>query len=607
MRSFYRLMCLSLFMSFLIAGTVFPWKNSEQNASIVYVVSDSRITEGSPWKTVFTEPNGKPIVDIASYAGSLYVAAGDDLYIFNNGDWSTVNAPSYITSLESYANELIIGGQGGLYSFNGTDFNAILTVQSFVRVLGVCNDKLYAGTILDRYPTLYYCDGFPDNPSDWHVDLDFRNLLNFTGPFASIDSLTAHSGRLYVGSGGTLYSFNETCWKVENNWPDVYAFADMQVFNGRIYLATRDQHSRKPMYLGGSGFSGRVIESDGENWTTILDLDCWIFALEVYDKTLYAGTAGRILTYDGTVWKTELDIAEGAFYSIALTNYNNSIYVGMGNGYIFSQTREIVANFVPADSDLTSPSGIYRWLDSADQTYRASYRDSYNYSQATATVTYSAIGKTLVGKFVAQNLKPNFAYQLKLVGEPGIDGNEQIGLTGRWWQEEWNGLSWANGQNLNNKGTGSSPNPNDLVYFSRRSVEDPGSPSGYHYRYTGYLLFAYFITDESGHASIDFETGNSYHVVWKTSQRSRTSNDGPLQTVTFDPDPSQPAYDTDLPESTISIFGEWERLPANEVDLPDGQYICQMVLTEESFHGTTPLAGNWAAALRAEASFTISA
>jgi hypothetical protein len=262
--------------------------------------------------------------------------------------------------------------------------------------------------------------------------------------------------------------------------------------------------------------------------------------------------------------------------------------------------------FVPVDPGLTSPSGTYRWLDVADQAYGIGYDNSYNYSQADVEVAYCTEGNKLQGLLKASNLKPNFAYQLKLVGTPGTADNERIGLAGRWWQEEWTGTTWANGQNLNDKGDGSSPNPNDQTYLSRRYLQDSSSPTGYHYRYTGYLVFNYFITDSNGTTTLQFETGSCYHVIWKTTQRSNAPNDGLVETVTFDPAPSQPAYDTDYPSNTVSIFGEWERLPMGQVNLQSGEYNCQIILTEESFHGSGgTLAGNWAGAVTTNIMFTI--
>ena len=248
----------------------------------------------------------------------------------------------------------------------------------------------------------------------------------------------------------------------------------------------------------------------------------------------------------------------------------------------------------------------YRWRDVADNLYSNNYRANYEYSQAQVNVTFSKADQFFKGTLNASNLKPNFAYQLKLVGVPGTSPNEMLGLTGRWWQEEWSGTAWTNGQNLNDKGNGSSPNPNDGNYSARKSIIDTSSPTGLRYRYTGYLLFSYFITDSQGNATLDFETDSSYHVLWKISQRNPTQDDGPLNTVTFDPNSTQPAYHADYSSSTVSIFGEWERLPTGGVFLPPGNYSCELVLTEESFHGSGgTFAGNWAGALKGNISFTI--
>ena len=286
------------------------------------------------------------------------------------------------------------------------------------------------------------------------------------------------------------------------------------------------------------------------------------------------------------------------------------ITVALASPFVMGNHVEAVTvSLEDIDSGLTSPTGNYRWLDVADQTYYDNYRSNYDYTKATVEVVYDAIGNTLHGTLNAANLKPNFAYQLKLAGNLDIDAdaNEHIGLAGRWWQEEWDGTQWTNGQNLNNKGDGSFPSPNDDTYSARRDIPDATSPTGLHYRYTGYLVFDYFITDEDGNASLEFETNSSFHVLWKTTQRTWTTSDGPIKTTTFDVDPLlSPAYDTDYEEATISIFGEWERLPVGGIFLQPGDYIAEIILTEESFHGSGgTFAGNWAAAMGAEISFNI--
>lgn len=267
------------------------------------------------------------------------------------------------------------------------------------------------------------------------------------------------------------------------------------------------------------------------------------------------------------------------------------------------------------DSGLTSPAGVYRWLDVADQVYAEDYRNSYDYTQADVTVDYSVTGSVVGGTLAASNLKPNFAYQLKLVGSPGATGNEGIGLAGRWWQEQWNGSNWAGGQNLNSKGDGSSPNPNDEVYFSRRDIPDATSPTGKKYRYTGYLVFDYFITDENGDASLTFATDSSFHVLWKTSdsdgsgtgERVWLGSDGVVKAHTFEPTTASAAYDSDYGRSTVSIFGEWERLPVGGLTLLPGTYDVQFLLTEESFHGSGVDAydGGWAGAMAGSTEFVI--
>jgi hypothetical protein len=249
-------------------------------------------------------------------------------------------------------------------------------------------------------------------------------------------------------------------------------------------------------------------------------------------------------------------------------------------------------------------SGNFRWLDVADQSYSDAYRNSYRYSQAQVQVTFDTPRTTLRGVLVATNLKPNFAYQLKLAGSPGAAANERIGLVGRWWQEEWNGAAWVNGANLNDKGTGYAPTPNDTLYWARRDIADPTSPSGKRYRYTGYMVFDYFITDSQGNATVAFQVNSSYHVLWKSSQRDRETRDGPLRTSIFTPSKSQPAYAADYPQITVSIFGEWERLPVGGTPLAPGEYACQIVLTEESFHGSGgQYAGGWAAAMGCDIRF----
>jgi len=236
---------------------------------------------------------------------------------------------------------LLIGGQGGLYYYNGSSFNQIFSVSTYIKVLGVYNNTIYAGTILDNPPKLYYCNGSVTNSSNWHIETRFSAILNSSRTVGSIDSFVVYNNIMYISSGGKLYSFNGTKWSITASFNDVYAVLDMQVYNGKLYLATRDQSWRKPRYQGGTGFSGRIIEYDGTSWTTVFDNDYWIYALEVYENALYAGTANKIVTYNGINLDVSFNITEGAYHVISLITHDGVIYAGMGNGYLFADPAPI--------------------------------------------------------------------------------------------------------------------------------------------------------------------------------------------------------------------------------------------------------------------------
>jgi hypothetical protein len=509
------------------------------------------------WRSSYIVPEEYPVVDFAVYDGSLYAAADNKLYVKDGSSWNVIDAPTFVTSLEPYGDTLVAGGKGGLYCYDGTSFSLIFSVPTYIKVLGAYNNTLYAGTMLDDPPKLYYCNGSAENPADWHIDTGFSAILNFSGAFGSIDSFWASNnsmgapvgywkfdegagsvafdssgnnfdgtvnganwtegilnkaldfdgqddyvevldstelnppaitvaawvnfkgfpepgengwrnsviaskgtdvlvdgnyvlftcaqfvdgahmyfqiteqgqytyvggntiivedewyyavgtydgsvlrvyvngvldgeavlntqrtsntenlqigamrmlgngywtngtidevkiygyaktpeeiwndyfsgvGKMYVASGNSVYCYDGANWSVVVSYDDVSAFLAMKAYDGKLYLATRDQGWRKPLYQGGTGFSGRVIEFDGENWTTVLDHDYWIYSLETYDNKLYAGTANKILTYNGTHWETSFNATEGAYYAIAMINYEGKIYAGMGNGYIFA-------------------------------------------------------------------------------------------------------------------------------------------------------------------------------------------------------------------------------------------------------------------------------
>ncbi|MDX9979813.1 MAG: immunoglobulin domain-containing protein [Lentisphaeria bacterium] len=249
--------------------------------------------------------------------------------------------------------------------------------------------------------------------------------------------------------------------------------------------------------------------------------------------------------------------------------------------------------------------GNQRWKDAAHTVYAESYQTGYSYAQARVVVAYETVADTFVGRLVAANLKPNFAYQIKLEAAPGSPCAERLGSVGRYWRETWSSMAWAEGWNLNNKGDGSSPNPNDVTYLANRDVPDATSPTGLKYRFTTYLLLGYFITDANGNGTVDLRLDSSYHVLWREDQRTREAVDGPVERRTFQADAASPAYDSDGEEQTVGIFAEWERLPSGGLRLPDGDYELKLVLTEESFHCGDALDGWWATVMSGPLVFSV--
>ena len=211
------------------------------------------------------------------------------------------------------------------------------------------------------------------------------------------------------------------------------------------------------------------------------------------------------------------------------------------------------------------------WKDIAGVEYASDFRARFSYTAARVFLTYAtADPKGFTGILTAGGLKPNFCYQLKLVGKPtalwgaaGDDAsNERLGYLGRWWHA-WPGDAW---------------NATDAEY--RRDKNRPG------HTFEGYLLFDFFVTDATGAATVTFASDSSYLVIWKTTQRSRRAQDGPVREYAVGP-------------TRVRLYAEYEptrALPGRLV-FPPGRYDVQFNLTEESFHDQWP---GWALVLRAE-------
>jgi hypothetical protein len=223
----------------------------------------------------------------------------------------------------------------------------------------------------------------------------------------------------------------------------------------------------------------------------------------------------------------------------------------------------------------------FRWRDIDANLYAESYRDSYTYYDASVIISFdTCLDSAYAGHLSASDLKPNFAYQMKLIGKPeaiwgeaGDDlSNERIGYAGRWWRV--------------------TPNPgnsNDADYEAHK--DDPD------YIYEGYLVFDFLITDSLGRADLDFASLSSYHVLWWEDQRTGHPCDSPVRWSTVVGHASDPAYDIEVGPIDVGVYGEIERLCYGGTTLPDGQYNCRFALTEESFHQSGEWEGLWATVL----------
>ena len=247
----------------------------------------------------------------------------------------------------------------------------------------------------------------------------------------------------------------------------------------------------------------------------------------------------------------------------------------------------------PATDPGWSWPGNQRWKDIAGNMYdgelpsaSTSWR-SDAYDRANVSVDYQVVGSLLTGTVTGTGLKPNFAYQLKLEGLLGGSPAE----------------SWTN---------------STLRSLGRTTTDGKNM---------GYLPFGYIVTDGDGSVAATFATDSSYHVLMRTAGSggygigSPGTNDGPVTNYTFAPAASSPWYATDLAEGTVGVYGQWQtdRALPGELLLPDGTYVCNFVLTEESFHDTGGTfhpgwdiysgapGGSWASPFKGNIAFTVPA
>jgi len=226
-----------------------------------------------------------------------------------------------------------------------------------------------------------------------------------------------------------------------------------------------------------------------------------------------------------------------------------------------------------------------RWADIAGNFYSSDFARGFSYEDKSETgpcvrVRIKPAGKTLSGRLEAHGLKPNFAYQVKVMGDfADRRGFELIGYRGRW--------------RLPGRGT----NYSDWDYQAYENKED----------IEAYILFDFLVTDDRGDAILDFALEQSLHVLWNVTRQGVIIREPNIRKHDLRAD-NPATYARPKEAATVEyVYGEPEaaRYTGAPVRLPEGRYSASLVLTEESFHSYGRDDGYWASPLRLPLEFYI--
>lgn len=240
------------------------------------------------------------------------------------------------------------------------------------------------------------------------------------------------------------------------------------------------------------------------------------------------------------------------------------------------------------------PLATPRWRDVGDYDYSEDFRNEFQYAEAgpgSVTLRYDPTPEEpyFVGAVKAEGLKPNFFYQLKLMGKPeGLwpgEGdratNELIGRMARWWH-------YGEERVVDN--------------FSDDTEYDR-LPAGEQDFVAGYLYFGGFATDENGNTDrnrdgqpdfLPIAANRCYHITGKTGQEGLIGQDEVWGL--FDFTRGVYGYGSPGPPDSVELWYEAERDDPLEVTLPPGDYDLILMITEESFHHSG-LGGYWRSVL----------
>lgn len=225
-----------------------------------------------------------------------------------------------------------------------------------------------------------------------------------------------------------------------------------------------------------------------------------------------------------------------------------------------------------------------RWADISGNLYAQAFRQTFSYEDGPAKVLVQVAerGETLRGRIEAYHLKPNFAYQIKVLGDWKADpeGARAIGYVGRW------------------RLPGEETNYTDAAFEAFSPKADVEA----------YIFFDFFVTDAAGNAVREFALDQSLHVLWNRDRQQSKIED--TYCAAFAVDASSPEIYASPKEDVLTelLLTEREAIRyrnGDEIRLPPRTYQAILVLTEESFHATDLDGGYWATVFQLPMQFEI--
>lgn len=254
-----------------------------------------------------------------------------------------------------------------------------------------------------------------------------------------------------------------------------------------------------------------------------------------------------------------------------------------------------------ANDDGVADIDSYRSRDVADNAYKQVVKYPYytagldgtpGADDPFVTATYWVDAGVFYVQLSGGNLKPNFAYQVKLIGKPemkweanGSDwANEQIGA-GRWWCTKINNATLEIVDAWNSTDS-------EYQYWKSRGFTD----GTYTYLFEGYLLFDFVLTNESGSfGPLTLAADSSYHVLWQCNNRGTTWNrwgyrphgsvdKSNIKSVAINPANAPNWYSG----GTAGRYYVVPEIEDSSIALAQGTYPAILLLMEESFHANLP-------------------